>query len=272
MYLDYFRLNEKPFEYLIPDPRYYYYSTQGKNIKNQCEYIVSEKKGHLYISGPIGVGKTTLLKTLTQSLIADKDNIVNFINVPNLKTSNALMRRISEGFNVKTEKSYNGTLENFTRWLAETDRFPILVIDEGQNLVLDSLRTLHYLMTYVSDRLLMMIILCGQEDMAVKINNYPPLKSRMYPASLSSLTRKDAEEMLNHRWAIASQSPVSKLPFTKSAIDLVWSASNGVPRSMCQVADIALLIAYNKKSSNINRPIVNTSLQLISSDKKGKHD
>jgi hypothetical protein len=33
----------------------------------------------------------------------------------------------------------------------------------GQNLVLDSLKTLHYFMTYVTDRLLMMVILCGQE-------------------------------------------------------------------------------------------------------------
>ncbi len=32
---------------------------------------------------------------------------------------------------------YDNTLQNFTTWLKETDRFPIMIIDEAQNLVLD---------------------------------------------------------------------------------------------------------------------------------------
>jgi general secretion pathway protein A len=90
MYLSYFKLVEKPFEYLIPNPRYFWYTSQGEGIKAQCDYIIREKSGHLYISGPVGAGKTTLLKTLTQGLLTDNHNLINFINAPNLKTSNAL--------------------------------------------------------------------------------------------------------------------------------------------------------------------------------------
>jgi type II secretory pathway predicted ATPase ExeA len=57
MYLEFFNLIEKPFNYLIPDPRYFFYSPQSQSIKQQCDYIVSEKSGHLFISGPIGAGE-----------------------------------------------------------------------------------------------------------------------------------------------------------------------------------------------------------------------
>ena len=79
MYLKHFHLVEKPFEYLIPNPRYFWYTPQGEGIKAQCDYIIREKSGHLYISGPIGAGKTTLLKTLTQGLLTDHHNLINFI-------------------------------------------------------------------------------------------------------------------------------------------------------------------------------------------------
>jgi len=268
MYLNYFNLDEKPFEYLIPDPRYFYYSPQSRNIKNQCDYIVNEKNGHLFISGPIGVGKTTLLKTLTRSMIADKNNIVNFINSPNLKTSNALMRRIAHGFKVNTYRSYDGTLKNFTQWLKESDLFPILIIDEGQNLVLDSLRTLHYLMTYVTDKLLMMIVLCGQEEMVTKIDKFPAIRSRMFPASLSAHSRSEAETMMKHRWSVASQGTKNDFPFRKKAIDLIWNYSRGIPRSICQIADIALLTAFNTKSKKVTPKILGPVIRSIESKKK----
>jgi type II secretory pathway predicted ATPase ExeA len=262
MYLNHFNLLEKPFDYLIPNPRYFWYTPQGEGIKAQCDYIIKEKSGHLYISGPIGAGKTTLLKTLTQSLITDDHNLINFINAPNLKTSNALLRRISEGFNVKVKRSYDSTLQGFTTWLKETDRFPILIIDEAQNLVLDSLKTIHYFMTYVTDRLLMMVILCGQEEMVERINRFNAIRSRMFPAFLSALSRPEAKKMMEYRWKIASKNETSPLPFTDKAIDEIFNYSKGVPRAICQVADVCLLAAYNQQKHTVEddlvRVVVNT--------------
>jgi general secretion pathway protein A len=264
MYLNYFKLLEKPFEYLIPNPRYFWYTPQGEGIKAQCDYIIREKSGHLYISGPIGAGKTTLLKTLTQSLITDNHNIINFINAPNLKTSNALLRRVADGFGVKTERSYDNTLQNFTTWLKETDRFPIMIIDEAQNLVLDSLKTLHYFMTYVTDRLLMMVILCGQEEMVERINRFTAIRSRMFPAFLSALSRAEAEKMMGHRWKIASQNDTSSLPFSGKAIDEIFNYSKGVPRAICQVADVCLLAAYNQQKHEVDDKLVKIVVNSLS--------
>jgi general secretion pathway protein A len=272
MYLKHFHLVEKPFEYLIPNSRYFWYTPQGEGIKAQCDYIIREKSGHLYISGPIGAGKTTLLKTLTQGLLADDQNIINFINAPNLKTSNALLRRVVEGFGVKTDRSYDATLENFTKWLKDTDRFPILIIDEGQNLVLDSLKTLHYFMTYVTDRLLMMILLCGQEEMVERINRFPAIQSRMFPAFLSALSRSEAEKMMAYRWNIAAQHNPSPLPFTHKAIDEIFNYSKGVPRAICKVADVALQAAYNQQQPQVDEALVKIVINSLSQQEEEKHE
>jgi type II secretory pathway predicted ATPase ExeA len=264
MYLNHFNLLEKPFDYLIPNPRYFWYTPQGEGIKAQCDYIIKEKSGHLYISGPIGAGKTTLLKTLTQGLIADNHNTINFINAPNLKTSNALLKRVADGFSVKTERSYDATLQNFTTWLKDTDRFPILIIDEAQNLVLESLKTIHYFMTYVTDRLLIMIILCGQEEMVERINRFTAIRSRMFPAFLSALSRPEAEKMMKYRWKIASQNETAPLPFTGKAIDEIFNYSKGVPRAICQVADVSLLVAYNQQKHEVDDEMVKMVVNSLS--------
>ena len=153
MYLEFFQLNEEPLSYLTPKPRFFYYAPQYLSVKHKVDYVVSERNGHLYIHGSIGSGKTTLLKTVSQMLDDEARNMVNFLNAPNLKTANSLLRRICDGFGVKTERSYNATLENFTKWLVtehQAERFPVLIIDEAQNIVRDGLKTLHYFMTYVT--------------------------------------------------------------------------------------------------------------------------
>src|SRR5918992_1202650 len=270
MYLNHFNLLEKPFEYLIPNPRYFWYTPQGKGIKDQCDYILREKSGHLYISGIIGAGKTTLLKTLTQNLITDNSNIINFINAPNLKTSNALLRRVVEGFGVNPGRSYDATLDTFANWLKASDRYPILIIDEGQNLVLDSLKTLHYLMTNVSNRLHMTIILCGQEEMVERINRFPAIESRMFGAFLSALTRQEAQKMMEFRWKVASKNENAPLPFTEKAVDDIFKYSKGVPRAICKLADVALLAAYRQQKNEVDDAQVQIVINAITKKEEEK--
>lgn len=260
MYLPFFNLNERPFTYLTPNPRFLYYAPQYLSIKRKTEYVVSERSGHLYLYGPIGSGKTTLLKTISQMLVEDERNIVNFLNAPNLKTANSLLRRICSGFGVKTERSYSATLENLTTWLVEqfrAHRFPVLIIDEAQNVVRDGLKTLHYLMTYVTnEELLLMIILCGQQELATRIERFPEIKSRMYPSALSALSRDETEELIKYRWQVASATADNPLPFQDQAVDRIFTYSRGLPREMCKLCDLALLAAFADHKKEIDARIV----------------
>jgi type II secretory pathway predicted ATPase ExeA len=159
-------------------------------------------------------------------------------------------------------------LENFANWLKSSDHYPILIIDEGQNLVLDSLKTLHYLMTNVSDRLHMTIILCGQEEMVERINRFPAMESRLFGAFLSALTRQEAQKMMEFRWKVASENEDSPLPFTEKAVDEIFKHSKGVPRAICKLSDVALLAAYRLHKNEVDDAQVQMVINALTKKKE----
>lgn len=63
MYAAYFGLKESPFK-LSPEPAYLYLSRQHRDALNYLIYGIQEKKGFVLISGEIGMGKTTVCRTL----------------------------------------------------------------------------------------------------------------------------------------------------------------------------------------------------------------
>src|SRR5438067_5135274 len=103
--LQYFHLNEAPFK-IGPDPRFLYLSEQVKEAIAKCEYMARERIGPIYIYGPIGSGKTSLLRRLHERLSGDQRYTLAFLISPNLSSANAFLRLIIEEFDVKTERSY----------------------------------------------------------------------------------------------------------------------------------------------------------------------
>ena len=67
MYADYFGLKENPFS-LSPEPRYLFLSEQHRDAMNCLIYGIKEKKGFVLLSGDIGMGKTTVCRSLLASL------------------------------------------------------------------------------------------------------------------------------------------------------------------------------------------------------------
>ncbi len=117
--LQYFRLNEQPFR-IGPDPRFLYLSDQVKEAIAKCEYMARERIGPIYIYGPIGAGKTSILRRLYERLGQEEKYNVALLISPNVKTSNAFLRMIMEAYNVKTERSYDQSLKNFEGFLANS--------------------------------------------------------------------------------------------------------------------------------------------------------
>jgi AAA domain-containing protein len=108
MYEAYFNLKERPFS-ISPDPRFFYLTAQHKEALTNCQYMITNRVGPVYVHGDVGTGKTTIARRLYQQLLDDPHYILAMIISPNLKSSNALLRLIMKEFNVKTDKKY----ENF---------------------------------------------------------------------------------------------------------------------------------------------------------------
>jgi len=65
--LTFFGLQQKPFN-PTPDPRFLYLSPGHREGLAQLLYGVQEHKGFILLTGKIGTGKTTLLRTLLSRL------------------------------------------------------------------------------------------------------------------------------------------------------------------------------------------------------------
>jgi type II secretory pathway predicted ATPase ExeA len=66
MYESFFGLTERPFS-LLPDPDFLYLSPQHKLARAYLEYGLTQKLGFVVLTGEIGTGKTTLIKSLLKA-------------------------------------------------------------------------------------------------------------------------------------------------------------------------------------------------------------
>ena len=114
--IKYFSLTEHPF-LTSPDPRFLYFSSQVKEALAKSEFMARDRIGPIYMYGPIGSGKTSLVRRLQEKFSQDERYNVKLLISPNLKSSNAFLRLILETFDVKTERSYAASLNNFEQFL-----------------------------------------------------------------------------------------------------------------------------------------------------------
>ena len=143
--IHYFGLKEHPF-ISNPDPRFLYFSSQVKEALAKCEFMARDRIGPIYMYGPIGSGKTSLVRRLRENLSLDERYNVKLLISPNLKSSNAFLRLILETFDVKTERSYTASLNNFEKFLVQQyqeGKVPVLLMDEAQNLIRDTTIEIH---------------------------------------------------------------------------------------------------------------------------------
>ena len=264
--LDFYGLKEKPFS-LLPNPRFMYLSEPYLETKSKLLYFLRDRTASLYLYGPVGSGKTSLLRLIAHEVDGDPQTTSCYLIAPNLRTANQLLRMICDNFGVKTERSYGGSLKNMEAFLlqeAKEGHFPLLLIDEAQNLNLDELRLVHYLLNFVSnERVLLMIVLVGQPELADKIDRFPSLKSRMVSSSVTEMTRQDTEKMIRFRWAVASGDPKADPPFSAEAYRAIYRVSRGNPRLVCKLCQAVLLLGFMDRAATISPELVSKATREL---------
>jgi general secretion pathway protein A len=267
MYAAYFGLKENPFS-LSPEPRYLFLSEQHRDALNCLIYGIKEKKGFVLISGDIGTGKTTICRSLINLL----DDSVETALIFNTAISDLdLLETVIGEYGIaiisgsKTKKNYIDVLNDFLLRNFAAGKTAVLVIDEAQNLshgVLEQIRMLSNLETETEK--LIQIILIGQTELSntLMLPALRQLNERITVRyDLKPLSSPEVREYIQHRLKVA-QGPGS-LQFTKGAFNLIYTFTEGIPRRINALCDRALLIAYTKNVSKIDRKIVNLAVHDI---------
>ena len=71
MYESFYGLSNKPFQ-LNPDPAFYFASRGHRRAMAYLEYGLHQNEGFIVITGEVGAGKTTLVRSLLQKLDPEK--------------------------------------------------------------------------------------------------------------------------------------------------------------------------------------------------------
>src|SRR4051794_28088331 len=253
--LEYFGLNEQPFR-IGPDPRYLFYSAQVKEAIAKCEYMARDRVVPIYMYGPIGSGKTSILRRLNERLGSDKQYNVAYVIAPNVRRANTFLKVIMDAFDLENVRAYDSNLKIFETYLIEQykkDVTPVLLLDEAQNANRDALRLIHYLLNFeTATTKLLQIVLAGQDELATKILRYRELASRMFPIAINAMSSTGLEEMIRFRWMVAGGKEV---PFAdgNEVFNTLFEYSKGLPRDAIKICDEVLreLVVSERKQATV---------------------
>ena len=259
MYTSFFGLNEKPFT-ITPDPRYLFMSERHGEGLAHLVYGVTESGGFIQLTGEIGTGKTTLVRTLLGQIPAEVD--IALILNPQLTAVEFLTAICEElGISLPEDKdSAKALVDALNHHLLDAHargRRTILLIDEAQNLaddVLEQLRLLTNLET--AKQKLLQIILIAQPELREKLSqhNLRQLSQRVTGRyHLEPLSREEADKYIDHRLRVAGA--LTEIFDTRARRE-VFRLSGGVPRVMNVICDRALLGAYSRETRIVSKRLV----------------
>lgn len=270
MYTKFFGLNEKPFS-ITPDPRYLFLSERHGEALAHLVYGVTESGGFIQLTGEVGTGKTTLVRTLLLNRMPDNADVAVVLN-PQLSVVEFLATiceelHIEVAHNRGSVKALTDALNRHLLEAHAAGRRTMLVVDEAQNLapaVLEQVRLLTNLET--AKQKLLQIILIGQPELRELLarNDLRQLAQRITARyHLEPLSREETASYIEHRLKVAGALGEVLDPGAKKE---VYRLSQGVPRLVNVICDRALLGAYGRESRRVNARLV----RLAAAEVKGE--
>jgi general secretion pathway protein A len=260
MYLRFFGLNEKPFA-ITPDPRYLYLSERHAEALAHLLYGINESGGFIQLTGEVGTGKTTVVRTLL-SRVPHHADVAVILN-PRVTPVEFLLTICEElGLDIAEadRESVKQMVDALNRRLlaahAEGRRI-IVIVDEAQNLsaeVLEQVRLLTNLETPTQK--LLQIILIGQPELRELLDRTElrQLAQRITGRyHLEPLSREETQGYVRHRLRVAG---AAEEIFTSSALVAVHRLSAGIPRVINVTCDRALLGAYTRETHKVTASLV----------------
>ena len=248
----------------MPDPDFFYRSKKHDKALTCLEYGVFEKAGFIVITGEIGTGKTTLLRYILRSL--DNDLPIALLSQTFLPPEDFL-RTLCQEFSLPHEgKRKSELIEIFGTFLVDQyqqGRYVILILDEAQNLPLDTLEEIRMLSNLDADSEgLLQIILVGQPKLrdTLQQEELRQLLQRVEVSyHLEPLDREDVQSYIHYRLEIAGAEN-SNL-FEESAIETIFEYTGGVPRLINLLCHRGLVYAFADDRKTITRNLVEKMLK-----------
>ncbi|MFL6676811.1 MAG: XrtA/PEP-CTERM system-associated ATPase [Burkholderiaceae bacterium] len=268
MYEKHFGLTGSPFQ-LNPDPAFFYDSRGHSHALSYLKFGAHQGEGFIVVTGEIGAGKTTIVRTLLEEL--DTSKVVAAQIVSTQLAAGELLRAILIAFGVPmsgdSKAHLISTLEAFLTSLAVQGKRALLIVDEAQNLGRESIEELRMLSNFqIGTHSLLQSFLVGQPELRnlLKSKAMEQLRQRVTASChLTPLDAEDTRKYIEHRlhhvgWA-------GNPEFSVAAYEKIHAWTAGVPRRINRLCNRLMLSAYLQERNGITEQLViDTAAELRS--------
>ena len=254
MYLDFYQLKKAPF-HITPDPDFLFLSPSHKAALGSIIYGIEERQGFVAITGEVGLGKTTILRSYLERI---DQHQLKTIYVFNANISfRSLLKTIFREFTLDFESDDLFEMVNRLHQVLideyKQGRNVALIIDEAQNMPIETLENLRMLSNLeTATEKLVQIVLIGQPefDHTLNLNELRQLKQRVVIRStIAPLTDEESMAYIEHRLAKVAMTPVPL--FTRGALKLIAQQAKGTPRVLNILCTNALIAGFGYRQKPI---------------------
>lgn len=259
MYESHFGISAPPFQ-LTPDPSFYFDSTGHHRALAEFRRGLAEKTGFVVVSGEIGAGKTTLVRTLIAELDPAAVAVAQVLSTQ--LQADELLRAILFAFGVAADHSAQtdpaSTLRQFLASLRHESRRALLIIDEAQNLHHAAFERLVGLVAPQPDaQAALQICLVGQPELRaiVSTRELGQLRERIVVSChLGPINQAETGSYIEHRLRKVGWG--GNPSFDAAAFDEIFRWTQGVPRKINLLCNRLMLSRFLTQQTQIDAATV----------------
>lgn len=259
MYESHWGLDARPFENRFQS-EFYYPSEAHQAALLKLRYAIENRRSAAALCGQSGMGKSLLIHSLRQQL-GEQDVAIAHLVYPVLEPEQ-LIRTIATRLGCTTDAQacdMGLALEAIEKTLQErlsNQQQSVLVIDEAhlleQHGLLEPLRLLLNIASGCEEaESALTIIFCGQATLLPHLQRNPALEERL--AVRCVMPRFSLDETIayiGHRIR-AGGGQVESI-FETPSLEMVYSLTQGIPRRINRLCDLALMIGYAQEARKID--------------------
>ncbi|MCB1739249.1 MAG: AAA family ATPase [Gammaproteobacteria bacterium] len=263
MYELFYGFKEKPFT-LLPDPDFLYLGKRHSTALAMLEYGILNQAGFTVISGEIGSGKTTLVRHILNRL--DPAEVTIGLIDQTHPTFGDLMQWVLAAFEIQCASTHQAQIHqaflDFMIREYQHGRRTVLIIDEAQNMSLETLEELRMLSNINADKhFVLQMVLVGQPELRQKLQS-PALAQFAQRIAvdyhIAPLDLEETKAYIEHRIRHAEGDPALFQPGTH---ELIHEWSQGVPRLINMLCDMVLVYGYAGGALYVDEALVQEAIR-----------
>lgn len=265
MYEEHWKLTARPFENRDSSDFYYPAETHQAAIV-KLHYAIENRRSAAMLCGPGGIGKSLVAEAIRRQL-ADTYRPVSRVVFPAM-AGDQLIRYIVEQVDPVSGQAVRETsvdLARFEKFLLsnlEAGRHAVIIVDEAhlleQHGLLEPLRLLLNVAASESQaESAWTLVLIGQPMLLSHVERYHALDERMaVKCMLNRLLPEESNAYIQHRMRVAGTDADAIFEF--AALERIHTLTEGIPRRINRLCDLALMVAYAEDRQSITADVVDS--------------